>query len=30
MVTHLEAMIGLHDEGIQVFEYGTSHPQGVP
>jgi urocanate hydratase len=24
MVTHLEAMIGLHDEGIQVFEYGTS------
>ena len=24
MVTHLEAMIALHDEGIQVFEYGTS------
>lgn len=24
MVTHLEAMIGLDDEGIQVFEYGTS------
>jgi urocanate hydratase len=24
MVAHLEAMIGLHDEGIQVFEYGTS------
>ena len=24
MVAHLEAMIALHDEGIQVFEYGTS------
>jgi urocanate hydratase len=24
MVMHLEAMIALHDEGIQVFEYGTS------
>jgi urocanate hydratase len=24
MITHLEAMNGLHDQGIQVFEYGTS------
>jgi urocanate hydratase len=24
MIVHLEAMNGLHDQGIQVFEYGTS------
>ena len=24
MITQLEAMIGFHDEGVQVFEYGTS------
>jgi urocanate hydratase len=24
MIAHLEAMIGFHEQGIQVFEYGTS------
>jgi urocanate hydratase len=24
MIAHLEAMIGFHDQGAQVFEYGTS------